>query len=133
MHGILKTIGNNERTIIFSSHSIDDVQRLADTVGVLKSGKLVLNQRVEEILEKTKRVKASLKDDARPTWTPQSMIWQQVCRREWEMTVDDYSSDLFEQIRSKNPVDHIEVRDLSLEDIFKDYIRSQSKLMEAQP
>ncbi len=132
MHGILKTIGNHERTIIFSSHSIDDVQRLADTVGLLNSGKLVLNQTVDAILEKTKRVKASLKDDARPQWTPDSTIWQQVQRREWELTVDDYSADLFDQIKNKNPIDHIEVRDLSLEDIFKDYIRSQSKLTGAQ-
>lgn len=125
LHGILQTISDQERTIIFSSHSIDDVQRLADTVGLLKAGNLVLNQSVETILEKTKRLKVALKDDTHPQWTPGSVIWQRVQRREWELTVDNYSADLFDEFKQKNPVEHLEVQDLSLEDIFKDYFRPQ--------
>ena len=44
-------------------------------------------------------------------------------RREWELTVRDYSPELVDQLKHRNGLDAVEVRDLTLEDIFKDYFR----------
>ncbi len=126
LHGILRTLSRKESTVIFSSHSINDVERMADVVGLLKNGKLVVNQTISKILAKTKRVRAVLKDNSEPHWYPNSVVWQRVNQREWEMTVDDFSEEVLQQINQRNPVNNIEVRDLSLEDIFKDYVREQT-------
>ena len=123
LHGVLKTISQKETTVIFSSHSIHDVERMADVVGLLKHGKLIVNQSISNILEKTKRVRAVLDDNSEPNWFPNSVVWQRVNLREWEMTVNDFSDDILSQISERNPVQNVEVRDLSLEDIFKDYVR----------
>ncbi len=123
LYGILKTIASEERTVIFSSHSIDDVQRIADRIALINDGKLIVNQPVDDILSSTKRLRAALKDDTKPNWVPESTIWQEVERREWQLTVRDYSPEMIQQFETRNEVESIEVRDLSLEDIFKDYVR----------
>ncbi len=130
LHGILKTVGDQERTIIFSSHSIGDVERLADTVSVLKSGKLMLCEPVDQVLEKTKRLTVTLRHDSTPRWIPPSTIWQQVDRREWELTVSDFSTELLNELKVKNEVERARVGDLSLEDIFKDYVRPRISVLE---
>ncbi|MFK7767837.1 MAG: ABC transporter ATP-binding protein [Mariniblastus sp.] len=127
LHGILKSIGEKEKTIIFSSHSIDDVQRIADRVGVLRNGKLIVDHSVDHILGNTKRLRAALTSGDQPCWTPDSTIWQQVNRREWQLTVDEFTPELVAEVQAKNPIESIEVLDLSLEEIFKDYVRCGDK------
>ena len=124
LYGILKTIADKQRTIIFSSHSIADIERIADHVGVIKNGKLIVDQSVESIQSGTKRLRAALDDDQQPGWVPDCTIWQQMNRREWELTVRDYSPELVDQLKHRNGLHTVEVRDLTLEDIFKDYFRS---------
>ena len=41
------------------------------------------------------------------------------------MTVGDFSPEKVEQIRAQNAVDHVEVIDLGLEDLFKDFVKGQ--------
>lgn len=127
VHGVLRSAVDQEQTVIFSSHSIDDVQRLADTVGVLQAGKLVVHDDVESILKNTKRLRVSLKDNCSPAWTPGSAIWHRFEDRLWELTVNNFSDDLVAEVQQKNSVEQIDVSDLSLEEIFKDYARQQRK------
>jgi hypothetical protein len=58
----------------------------------------------------------------RPNGYPERTLWQQVQRREWLLTIDGFSPDVAEQIKAENPVESIEVFDLSLADLFRDYI-----------
>jgi ABC-2 type transport system ATP-binding protein len=123
LYGVLKTIADTERTIIFSSHSIGDVERIADRVGVIKSGRMVVEQSVEGLLSGTKRLRVALPDGHRLGWVPENTIWQQVHRREWELTVSEFTPQIVDQLKQTNGVEIVDVRDLSLEEIFKDYFR----------
>jgi ABC-2 type transport system ATP-binding protein len=123
LHGILRSIGENERTVIFSSHSISDVQRLADRVGVLRKGKLVLDQPVEDVLMQTKRLRAVFPSTAKAGWMPTTTVWQQAGDREWELTVSNFTSDMLDEFKTRNECPNVEVQDLSLEEIFKDFVR----------
>lgn len=128
LHGILRSMGEKEKTIIFSSHSIDDVERIADRVALLKNGKLVVDQPVDQLLANTKRLRASFTTEGLPNWVPDTAIWQQVKRQEWQLTVEQFTPELLAQIQHRNPIENIEVLDLSLEEIFKDYVRKEPKL-----
>ncbi len=125
LYGILKADTANERTVIFSSHSIGDVERIADRVGVIRSGKLIVDETVEDMLAGTKRLQAVLKDDATPKWIPDTTIWQTVDRREWQLTVSECDSSVVERLHQSNEVENVQVHDLSLEEIFKDYFRGR--------
>ncbi len=52
-------------------------------------------------------------------------IWQRIQRREWLLTVEDYSEEIASRLQSENAVNHVEVRDLNLEEVFKDYVKGR--------
>ena len=125
LDGVLRVICEREQTVLFSTHTLDDVQRLADTVGILYDGRLLVHRNIEELLSTTKRIRATLGDGCGPGRVPAGTIWQRVQGREWLVTVGDFSPGKVQQFRAENAVDHVEVIDLGLEDLFKDFIKGQ--------
>ncbi len=123
LDGVLQTICHRGITVLLSSHTLSDVQRVADSVAIINHGRLLLHSRVDTVLDRTKRIRAVLNDGATPGPLPDGVIWQRVRNREWLITVKDYSPDILDRLRAANPVQNVEVMDLGLEDIFKDYIR----------
>ncbi len=125
LDGVLRTICERGQTVIFSTHSLDDVQRLADTVGILYDGHLLVHRNIEELLATTKRIQATLTGENPPDRLPENVIWQRVQGREWLVTIGDFTAEKVQQIRAQEGVDHVEVLDLGLEDLFKDFIRGR--------
>ncbi len=125
LDGVLRTVCEREQTVLFSTHMLDDVRRLADTVGILNDGCLLVHRDIEDLLATTKRIRATLDDGSHPKRVPVDTIWQRVEGREWLVTVGDFSSAKVEQLRAENAVDHVDVIDIGLEDLFKDYIKGE--------
>ncbi len=125
LDGVLRTICERGRTVLFSTHTLDDVRRLADTVGILYEGRLLVHRNIEELLAGTKRVRTTLRDGAAPEHLPDGTIWQRVEGREWSVTVSDFSPEKLQALREENAVDHVEVIDLGLEDVFKDFVKGK--------
>ena len=82
---------------------------------------------MDELIENTKRIRAVLTDDKTPTRLPPGYLYQQVRGREWVITVGEFSADKVEFIRNNNGVTHIDVEDMSLDEVFKDIIRGQKE------
>ncbi len=125
LDGVLRAICAERRTVLFSSHTLDDVQRLADTVGILYEGQLLVQRGVEELLASTRRIRAVLRDGCLPRREPAGTVWQRVERREWLLTVSDFSPDLLETLRAENELEHVEVSGLNLEELFKDVVKGR--------
>jgi ABC-2 type transport system ATP-binding protein len=125
LDGVLRTICDRGQTVLISSHMLDDVRRLADTIGILNNGRLIVEGNVDQLLSSTKRICATLRDGARPSQTPEGVVWQRVEGREWTITVRDFSPEKFQQVESLTGVENARVVDLGLEDLFKDFIRGQ--------
>lgn len=125
LDGVLRTLCQRHRTVLFSSHTLSDVQRLADVVGIIYQGRLLAHCPTDELLTGTKRVRAVLPDGCAPAEPPAGTIWQRVQQREWLLTVHGFSPATLEFLRSKYPVQTLEVMDLGLEDVFKDFVKGQ--------
>jgi ABC-2 type transport system ATP-binding protein len=125
LDGVLRTICDRGQTVLFSTHSLDDVQRLADTVGILYGGRLLVHRNIEELLSTTKRIRATLTNGRPPDRLPANTIWHRTQGREWVVTVGDFTSEAAEEIRAQQGVECVEVIDLGLEDVFKDFIKGQ--------
>ena len=121
--GVLQGICRDERTVVFSSHQIDEVSRLADSVAIMSAGRVLVHCPIEELLGTAKRVRAVLHDGRLPDAVPANTIWQRINRREWLMTVHPFSDETVDLIRRENAVDDVQVSELSLEDVFKDFVR----------
>ncbi len=123
LDGVLQTVCDHEQTVVFSSHTLGDVQRLGDVVAIINGGQLLVHCGVDDLLNRTKRIRAVLQDGSAPSRPPDGMIWQRVQNREWLVTVKDFSTETVGQLKATNPLETVEVIDLALEDIFKDYVR----------
>ncbi len=128
LEGVLRAIcsggggGGGKTTVLYSSHNLGDVRRLADSVCILRNGRVVVRRGIEELLSSVKRVRAVLSDGYLPKWVPEGTVWQQVNRREWLLTVDAFDAEVAARIKAENPVEAVEVFDLSLGDLFRDFI-----------
>lgn len=125
LDGVLRTICERGQTVMISSHMLDDVRRLADTVGFLNEGRLLLQDNLDALLASTKRISATLRDGCRPTHAPDGAIWQRIEGREWIVTVRDFTAEKLGQVQATEGVERVSVVDLGLEELFKDLIRGQ--------
>jgi ABC-2 type transport system ATP-binding protein len=64
LEGIVETIPEEGGAVVYASHMIQDVERVADHVAVLDGGRLVLSGSVEELRERVRRVTAVFEGDA---------------------------------------------------------------------
>lgn len=123
--GILRNMCDGRRSILFASHTLQDVSRLADRVGILVDGELLVDRPIDELLQTTKTIRAVLTDEKSPRRTPHGAIVESVDRREWSVTVSDFSAEQVEQVRSQNRVESIDAVNMNLEEIFKAYVRGR--------
>ncbi len=123
LDGVVQTICDRGVTVVFSSHTLGDVQRLADEIGIIHDGRLLVHRDVDDLLTQTKRIHAVLPNGDVPTIEMEDVVCQRVRERELLVTVSSYGEDVLGQVRSAAGADHVEVEDLVLEEVFKDYVR----------
>ena len=109
--------------VIFSSHQIDDVTRIADEIAIVNEGQLLIQASLETIIHETKRIEAVLVDGRLPEAELPHVIWQHLDRRRWALTVHPFDASFVDCLEASDAVVSTRVEDLSLEQIFKDWIR----------
>jgi ABC-2 type transport system ATP-binding protein len=123
LESVLQSHSCKGRTILFSSHHVDDVERVADKVGILVNGRLAVQGKVDELRDRIKRLRIVLQDGRLPVSVPAECVFQRISRREWTVTVDPFSDQLFEKLRMENDAVSADIIELNLEEIFKDVVR----------
>jgi len=53
---IIRTVADEGRTVLFSSHLLDEVERVADNVAMIHSGKLIISDTLESVLSSHRRL-----------------------------------------------------------------------------
>ncbi len=87
---VVRTVAEEGRTVLFSSHLLDEVERVADRVAILNAGRVVYSATVEEFAERHRRLTLRF-SEARLTppelpgalaWEGGGVEWTAVCRGE---------------------------------------------------
>lgn len=68
---IIRTIADEGRTVLFSSHLLDEVERVADRVAIIHQGRIMLTASMDEIKESHRRVTLRF---GQPTDRPPSLV-----------------------------------------------------------
>jgi len=110
-------IQKNGRTILFSSHILSDVERIADRIGVLVDGRLVVDCSLEQLKERIKKFRLIFAHDAPDDLHLTEVIRQQHSGREMVVTIANWNSQKQDIIKTFNPETCDEIP-MSLEDIF---------------
>jgi ABC-2 type transport system ATP-binding protein len=125
LDGVLQSICDRGQTVVISSHMLDDVRRLADRLAILYEGQILVEGNVDQLLATTKRVSVTLRDGSRPERPPEGIVWQRIQGRQWLATIRDFSPEKERQVRAMEFAECVEVLDLDLEELFKDYVKGQ--------
>jgi ABC-2 type transport system ATP-binding protein len=114
---IIRTVADEGRTVLFSSHLLDEVERVADDVGMLHRGKLVLSDSLERILDEhhvvTVRFEQPLAEQPRLAgalgWSGEGEEWTCVCNGALERLKSEVVSAGAAVVEERRP---------TLEDVF---------------
>lgn len=87
LSAIIRTIADEGRTVLFSSHLLAEVERVADRVAMLRSGRLVLCDTLDEIQSRHQRVTFRFSEprteapelDGALAWEGHGAEWTAVC------------------------------------------------------
>ncbi len=126
LEALLHSICGRGTTVLYSSHNLEDIRRLADSVCILRAGKILVHSGVDELLASVKRIRVVLIDGQLPHWVPEGTLAQRIQNREWLLTVGHFNTAVAERLKAENPVESLSVFDLSLGELFKDYILGEA-------
>jgi len=118
---VLAEVAQAGQTVLLSTHLLEDAQRVADTVGIIKSGRLVLQKSMDEIKAGEKKVRVVFQHQP-PPWL-QEIPGVRGLEQEGSAVVLTVTGDIsvvLERVRTV-PLFALEVIDLSLEQVFHEY------------
>jgi len=112
------------RTVLLSSHQIGEVERVADIIAILKQGKLVAIERLDDLKNQTRELTLTT-NNGKPYLSdvPGEVISGKEQDRQWRLLVKNLDESRLETFRSLAQVRDVEVRTPNLEEIFLGYMR----------
>jgi ABC-2 type transport system ATP-binding protein len=119
--GLLELTQQNEWSVFFSTHDIAEVERLADQVMIVEKGKLELNESLESLQQRFRRVQ--IYQDLPPEIDTQSVLDLQQGDSASSFTHPRWTQDLEAQWRARFG-SAIEIKPMSLHDLFLSLARS---------
>ncbi|MDT8300447.1 MAG: ABC transporter ATP-binding protein [Sedimentisphaerales bacterium] len=118
------------RTILFSSHILSDVERIADRIGIFAAGKLVVDCPLEELKERVKKLRVIFPESAPRNLYLKEIVNQQIDGREMVITVANWNGQKQTVLDTFKPSSCTEIP-MSLEDIFIECTRPSAELIES--
>ncbi|HEX6183239.1 MAG TPA: hypothetical protein VFZ44_04960, partial [Pyrinomonadaceae bacterium] len=112
------------KTVLFSSHIVEEVERVADYVGIMDEGQLLMVSTIDDIKLSYKRVRYAT-NGTRPevTGVP-GVVMVENGRHEQVLTVHGFGDETL-QLLGERGVKNPEVLPISLEDIFVNKVRAE--------
>jgi ABC-2 type transport system ATP-binding protein len=105
------------RTILFSSHILSDVERIAERIGILAGGKLVVDCSLEELKNRIRKLRLIFADEPPDDLHLTEIINQHITGHEMTVTVANFNQQKMAIIETFKPQSITEIP-MSLEDIF---------------
>jgi len=110
-------IQNEGRTILFSSHILADVERIADRIGILVAGKLVVDCALEHLKDRVKKLQVVFPERPPDDLYLTEVVNQQRQGREMVLTVANWNTQKQAILETFKPSSCDEIP-MTLEDIF---------------
>jgi len=113
----IEVIQKQGRTILFCSHILSDVERIADRIGILAAGKLVVDCPLEQLKERVKKLRIIFPESPPENLYLTEIVNQQIHGREMTVTVANWNKQKQSILETFKPSSCTEIP-MSLEDIF---------------
>lgn len=119
---ILDQVADTGQTVFFSSHQLQEVERIADRVGLIARGRLKLDISMDEIKLQRKKIAVVFPDEELPAELQgmPGILKTEKRGRGYVITIERNAEEILYKMQSYQPAD-LNVFDQSLEEIFEEY------------
>jgi ABC-2 type transport system ATP-binding protein len=121
LEAVLSLVGGGDRTVIFSSHILSDVERVADHVAILHHGQLLLERPLDDLKEQARRVRLVFQDAAPERITIPGAVAIRRSGRELLATVVGYDAAAIARLAASWDA-QAEAHPVPLEELFIDLV-----------
>ena len=121
---LLKAVESGERTVLISSHGLSDLERFADHIGMIKDGKLLLEGRTDEIVDRF-RLAEFFSTNGTTFPTRAGLVILKRTENRWHALLDQ-NSDAQSWLRSHGATD-LSLTRVTLEDLFVALAKEEDK------
>ncbi len=122
LESLIQIIQRQGRTILFSSHILGDVERVADRIGIMVNGVLRVDCRTETFRESVRKLVVEFAGYPPETLSIPRLVSSRQVGPNLELVLVGYDDEQREAVEALKPLS-IEVQDLNLEDAFIEYTR----------
>ena len=120
---LLQLAAQGERTVLFSTHITSDLERVADRVAVLKGGKIVYHDELDELKQRITRLHISAAGELPSDFGVPGMLRCRVEGNGALVSAENVTPEVIRAIEGQWSAS-VEVESLSLEDIFLELHRA---------
>ena len=124
IENIVAEIAEEGKTVLFSSHIVEEVERVADYVGVINEGELLLVSTLDDIKSSYKRVRYATNGTRPEVAGVPGVLAIENGRHEQILMVSTWGDETLRTL-SERGVKNPEVLPISLEDIFVNTVRAE--------
>ena len=122
------------RTVLLSSHQIAEVERIADTIAIIRQGELLSVERLDKLKAEVRELTLTLNNGG--TMLPDlggTIISQHQRDRQWRVMLRGGEDSRLVALRDEGLLIEFEFRQPTLEDIFVEVLKSTNTKTEALP
>ena len=120
LESIIETIQGESRTVLFSSHNLADVERVADRIGIIEAGVLRADCPLAAFKDSVRRVRCLFRNGQRPELALLGLMRTRWLLNEACVTLVHFEERRLDELKALG-ADEVEVLDASLEELFIDY------------
>lgn len=121
---IIRTVGDEGRTVFFSSHLLEEIERVSDHIAMLHAGKLVLCGSLADIQMQHRRVVLHFKESQLRAPTIPGSLCVTGCGQEWTVTCNGAGAEL-EATLQRLGAQAVDERSPSLSELFIAYAHQE--------
>jgi ABC-2 type transport system ATP-binding protein len=124
IENIVAEIAEEGKTVLFSSHIVEEIERVADYVGIINEGEILLVSTIDEIKSNYKRVRYATNGTRPEVAGVPGVLAVENGRHEQVLTVSAWGDETLRTLGERG-VKNPEVLPISLEDIFVNTVRAE--------
>ncbi len=117
------------RTVLLSSHLINEVERVADVVAIMREGRLLVVESLDALKSQTHELTITLAAGSPgPPDLPGQILSSRRRSRQWQVLARDLQESDIDALREHESIVAVEVRSPGLEEIFVAYMQGDNQV-----
>jgi ABC-2 type transport system ATP-binding protein len=117
IENIISEIGSRGATVLFSSHLVEEIERVADHVGIIHEGRLIVSSEIDALKSSYKRIRFASDNSRHDLSGIPGILRVETADHEQIVTLQGWSGEIHHLLIQRD-IAGLEVLPISLEEIF---------------